>query len=252
MQNKSLRLTPNYATPVIMGIESTADSNIGGYYKLYKKLPDGTPLLITDAGISGTKADINSFWTGIASSMACRDFKSDPLFYNLSDRNAFSFAEICDDRNGSRGFRWVNIPATNRSGKKLFLQTIFYTPAKESYSIKRACAERTIFASPTTVVPVNEDREIQLNYSKPSDAVMEGASWMPSIQSLFEMVSDAGGRKVCISTTTTPDGNAVKAELWWNPQAMARALEENKQRMVPADSGWNCPIEGTIALGVSE
>jgi len=235
--NKTIKFSPNYATPILMEIDST-DRNVGGYYLIQKQTgPNSTvPVPFEKYG---------TVWTGMGSSSSdCTDFGGNALFYNAPDRNAFSFAETCEDRNYAQGFAWRNIPESS-IGKKIFLQTIFYGPKGETYYLKKACKPNTAFISPADIIPINSSTASQITLNYMQNKVPNEIS---SFEEVFDLVLNRDG-DVCIS------GNSNKIEFWWNPQAMLRKLEStadtgdiyDKSALIPQDSGWYCPIEATVA-----
>jgi hypothetical protein len=144
--------------------------------------------------------------------MNCQDFSNNGIFNNVPDKPAYAFNEECLNFEQSQGFKWFNIPTENIN-KKLFLRTIFYSPAGEKYFLRRGCYNNTAFVSPNYIIaPGPTESQITLDYTKEKFPI-------DSINALLEKVSGVGGQKVCISQ----DQN--KINFWWNPQAINRELE---------------------------
>ncbi len=200
-----INISPNRATPVLA--KTTANAMRAELYYLLKKQAQQF-----DAG-----KDYESFWTEVASSTPCTDFLENHLFYRRQDAKAdeSNCTVKAQTKENSYGFEWAGIPATKENAE-LYLQTIFFTPSKESYFLENSCAEtnKMWFYGPNSKAPATS---ISLDYTKePTE----------SLQNIIDLVKQG---KACVAVSSG------ELKIWWNAEEISKALDTAKQN-IPQNS----------------
>jgi hypothetical protein len=193
-----IEFAPTNPTPVLAKI-TAKDMRAEVYYSIKK------------TGETLNATDNLTYWTGI-SSPDCKDFLGNALFYRKQDARADE--TNCTLKNKrqqeSYGFEWAGTPK-QKDNSSLYMQTIFFTPIGQSFSLENSCPETpTQFYGPNTTTPT---KTISLSHAPGN---------FESMQETLDLISE---RKACISVLNG------EMKLWWNNEEIIKALDNVKKTM---------------------
>lgn len=187
---RDLEYSSNLATPVMM--KASADEKTEEQYSVfYSLLQNGSPVTVGSS---------LALWDAGAN---CNDFTGTTLtqaFDSKPDRIASQLDNITDYAT-SYAMDWLYVSYIGTT----YLRTIFYTPSKESESLKAISIDSLEFLTPD---------------SQGSSVALSGISSMHrdnaesavgTMEDIFNLVKEG---KVCVTST------GVRTRFWWNPKAI--------------------------------
>jgi len=194
-EKKNVFFYPNYATPVLMKMDSErTEEAFSAFYELKDAM---TPVEV------GTSM---SFWTGAGQ---CLDFSGSPVyeaFRYKPDREANELDHLSNWQ-----FAYAVDWGSAEQAGDVYLKTVLYSPISGSYKLKALQPAGLMFVSPNSLQAQAIDLQgisgMSHNDGASSDVVSE-------VRELFELVED---RTVCITDT------GHKTSFWWNPSALNAA-----------------------------
>ncbi len=202
-----IKFSPSIATPVLA--ETVSSENKA---EAFYNLRDGS----TVVSGPGTLAS----WSGSGSSMRmdgiCTDFHDNKLRKSIADMPGSGCASSVE---GSYGFSYE--PAPN--DEKLYLETVFYTPASSAVHLRKSCENESNFYAPD-VDGIQKTTQL----STPISLSLE--NFETRVVSLDDLVRLVGDSYICVSQSE----DSQYFTFWWNPQR----VQENLGQVKAAISNW--------------
>ncbi|MDD5163124.1 MAG: hypothetical protein PHD95_02860 [Candidatus ainarchaeum sp.] len=190
---KQLDFYPTNATPAIAEISSEQSTvPFSAYYK------------VTEAGVPAKATENFSFWTAAGE---CKNFDEKPLlekFNSLPDR----YAEELDSAEQASDSYAFDFEKADRSGK-LYLKTIFYTPASKAYAVTGILNPDPMQKAAITFKSANTGFQagIDLDGTGQKFNNRKAQENAAGLDNLLELVKE---KRVCITNSQE------ETNLWWN------------------------------------